>query len=362
VNEARATAIVESDEDLVDRLREGNQGALATLFARYAPLVFHIASQSLGVSAAEEIVQEVFFSVWRRVESFDRKRGAFRPWLLQVAHFRVLNELRSRRRRPKSDPDTDLEALGELPDDHAGPIELAWEDYRRQAVRAAVDKLPPNQRQALSLAFFEELSHDQVAEALKIPLGTAKTRIRSGVRKLRRILLPLGIVTAFAAGLLLPGVIGGGQGLERTSTGRALAFVTASDITQIHLPAVPGLDPLIHGSYRGREGSAMAVVALHNLPLPSAGGIYRVWVRKGQNWISLGEARLSSGGNALIVSELPALRGLPDAIQVREEIAAIGAFPSGKTVIAWIAASPRSTAPPRRSPYRRRRGSAGDTR
>ena len=69
--------------------------ALQPLFARYAHLVFHMASQSLDPGTAEEIVQDVFLSVWRRAQTFDPKRGAFRPWLMQIAHFRILNELRA---------------------------------------------------------------------------------------------------------------------------------------------------------------------------------------------------------------------------------------------------------------------------
>ncbi len=237
MGEKAAAIPAASDELLAAAVKSGDQDALALLYKRYAPLVFHLASQSLGAAVAEEIVQDVFFSVWRKAESFDPGRGPFRPWLLQIAHFRVLNELRGRSRRPKLDPDSS--PLEELADETEGPVEEAWGAYRRQAVRDALEKLPRSQRQALSLAFFEELSHDQVAEALNIPLGTAKTRIRSGrsevapdppaPRDCRRLAISaLGLGWALAV-----------RAADALREGRALSFATASDLTLIHLPAVP---------------------------------------------------------------------------------------------------------------------------
>ena len=96
-----------SDEELMRQLAAGDEGALAPLHGRYAPLIFNLAAQTLGQSGAEEIVQEVFLSVWRRAASFDPAQGPFRPWLLQLAHWRILNELRGRGRRPRPVPDPD---------------------------------------------------------------------------------------------------------------------------------------------------------------------------------------------------------------------------------------------------------------
>jgi RNA polymerase sigma factor (sigma-70 family) len=98
-----------------------NPEALQPLFARYAPLVFHTASQSLGAGSAEDIVQDVFLSVWRKADSFDPRIGDFRPRLLQIAHFRILNELRAGSRRPPIDPSAGDGALSELPDPDGGP-------------------------------------------------------------------------------------------------------------------------------------------------------------------------------------------------------------------------------------------------
>jgi len=110
-----------SDEELMQELARKTPGALQPLFARYAPLVFHIASQSLDPGSAEDIVQDVFLAVWRKADTFDPGRGALRPWLLQIAHYRILNELRARSRRPQLDPDVAADVVDGLPDTTAEP-------------------------------------------------------------------------------------------------------------------------------------------------------------------------------------------------------------------------------------------------
>ena len=180
-----------TDEELMAQLAAGHEEALTPLHARYAGLVFGMIAQSLDRSAAEEITQDVFLTVWQKAHTYDPGRGAVRPWLLQIAHSRVLNELRRRGRRPRLVPDPDETQLGAVPDDAPLPDEAAWRDYRRAAIAAAVAALPPSQRQALSLAYFEDLTQQQVAAYLGLPLGTAKTRIRAGMQQLGISLLPL---------------------------------------------------------------------------------------------------------------------------------------------------------------------------
>src|SRR5436190_22935391 len=159
-----------SDEELMRRLAAGRQEALARLHGRYAPLIFNLAAQTLDRAAAEEIAQDVFVTVWRKAATFDPARGAFRPWVLRIAHVRILNELRRRGRRPQVAPDPDGLRLAALPDPGPEPAEATWREYRRATVQEAVQALPPPQRQALSLAFFEDLTHEQVAGFLGLPL------------------------------------------------------------------------------------------------------------------------------------------------------------------------------------------------
>src|SRR5689334_10128072 len=99
---------VRSDEDLMADLAAGRQDALGPLYSRYAALVFSLGVQSLDRAAAEELVQEVFLTIWRSAASFDGEQGAFKPWLLRLTHWKILNELRRRRRRPTNvEPEAD---------------------------------------------------------------------------------------------------------------------------------------------------------------------------------------------------------------------------------------------------------------
>jgi len=180
-----------SDEELMWRLAAGRQESLARLYRRYASLVFNMAARSLDHGTAEEIVQDVFLAVWRNASTFTPERGAFRPWVLQIAHFRILNELRRRRRRPPVQPDPDGLVLASLPDDGPELEELAWRASLRARAQSACKDLPQPQREAVELAIFKDLTHQEVAAELRIPLGTVKTRIRSAIQKLRDKLAPM---------------------------------------------------------------------------------------------------------------------------------------------------------------------------
>jgi RNA polymerase sigma-70 factor (ECF subfamily) len=179
------TSPVVSDEVLVRQLAAGRQEAFGRLYRRYASLILNMATQSLDRSTAEEIVQDVFMTVWQRAGVFTPERGTFRAWLLQITHFRVLNELRRRRRRPQTQPDPDGVLLAGLADDGPEPEELALRKFLRSVVQSALEGLSQSQRQVVDLAFFKDLSHTEVAAELRIPLGTAKTRIRSALLRLR---------------------------------------------------------------------------------------------------------------------------------------------------------------------------------
>jgi len=182
---ARPSLSEVSDEELMQQLVAGSHEPLAILYQRYARLIFHMAAKSLDCSAAEDVVQEVFFAVWRGVETFASERGTFRSWVLQIAHFRILNELRRRSRHPQVELDPEGLHCMTLPDESPEPAETMWQEYRCSVLRSAFAELSPPQRQALGLAFFEGLTHEQVASVLNAPLGTVKTRVRDGLQKLR---------------------------------------------------------------------------------------------------------------------------------------------------------------------------------
>jgi RNA polymerase sigma-70 factor (ECF subfamily) len=181
-----------TDEELMTKLATGNKAALTPLHERYAGLVFGLIAQSLDRSVAEEITQDVFLTVWWKAYTYDPGRGPVRPWLLQIAHARMLNEVRRRGRRPRCVADPDEQQLNAAADNGPSPDEEVWRHDRQAAVVAAVAALPAPQREAVCLAWFEELSQQQVAARLGLPLGTAKTRIRVGKQRLRSALLATG--------------------------------------------------------------------------------------------------------------------------------------------------------------------------
>src|SRR5690242_13367370 len=203
---ARADATLTEDELMLE-LAHGRHEALGSLYSRHSRLVFYLALQSLERPAAEELVQEVFLTIWRGAAAFDPEQGLFRPWLLRLAHWRILNELRRRHRRPAEQAgfDEDDEMFAQVLDEAPGPEERAFQKEHRQIVDSALDSLPRKQREAVALAFLEDMTHEQVAEALDVPLGTAKTRIRTGLHTLRTVLAPIA-ATLFGLGFAVVGV------------------------------------------------------------------------------------------------------------------------------------------------------------
>ncbi|HEY3122645.1 MAG TPA: sigma-70 family RNA polymerase sigma factor, partial [Thermoanaerobaculia bacterium] len=272
---------------------------------------------------------------------YDPARGPVRPWLLQIGHFRIANELRRRSRRPKTEADSE-EALSSLSDPAPDQAQRAWDEYRRIVIRSAFERLPSPQRRALGLAFFEDLTHDQVAAALGLPLGTAKSRIRSGLKNLRVTLAPL--VAALAVAALLAGLaVLREKRRDLARDERALAMLTSSDSETIRLTAAPGVAERTHGNYRARPGGTIAVVTFSNFPPPPAGRTYQAWVRHGATWTSLGVAVPDSAGRARLIAEGPALATRRDEIEVTVEPMGGSATPSGPVVIASRA--PRGEAP-----------------
>ncbi|MHB8646455.1 MAG: sigma-70 family RNA polymerase sigma factor [Thermomicrobiales bacterium] len=323
------------DEELMHELAAGHQEALAPLHSRYAAFIFNLAAQTLDRAAAEEIVQDVFLVVWRKAETFDPARGAFRPWVLRIAHLRIINELRRRGRRPKTAPDPEGLHFLTVPDGSPPPDEAAWREYRRATVQEAVAHLPPPQRQALSLAFFDDLTHEQIATFLNLPLGTAKTRIRAGMQKMRVYLTPLLLVVlALVAGLLAAAGLRdhGQQATVRTQL-RALQLVTSSDVTPIRLSAAPGIAAKTHATYRGRPGETLAVMTFENFAPAPTGQTYQVWARHNGQWVSLGTMTPDTSGYALRIIENPANTSAPDALQVTLEPARGSPAPSGSVVV-----------------------------
>jgi len=326
------------DEDavLVQRVRQGEEEALQQLHRRYAPLVFHLACRTLDRAAAEEIVQDTFLAVWRRAADFDPARGSFRTWLVSIGHHRMLDELRSRSRRPQ--------ASGDLLLDHAAlsaedplPDETLWLEYQRDAVSEALAALPEPQRAALRLAFFADLTHEEVAKALKVPLGTAKTRIRSGLRQLER---HLGGLVA----LLLVALAGTGSWLYRrhteedATTQRAVHLLADSQTKALRL--VPGdaaaaAEGGLHATFRGAPGAPLAVLTLTHFPAPAENTHHVLWLRSTLGWRHLELQAPDREGKHLQVLEAPWLgEAWPLELRITQE-GRPADQPSGPTVVLW---------------------------
>jgi RNA polymerase sigma-70 factor (ECF subfamily) len=172
---------------LLLRIRERDERAIETLYARYAGPLYSLAYQVTGGDRfAQDVVQETFVAVWKDAARFDPSRGALSSWLFALARHKAIDLVRKEANVRRHTADVDLE-LHEADDD---VDRETWLRVRRDAVRAAITQLPEAQRTALELAFFAGLTHVEVAERLDIPLGTAKTRIRTALLKLRDILGP----------------------------------------------------------------------------------------------------------------------------------------------------------------------------
>jgi RNA polymerase sigma-70 factor (ECF subfamily) len=164
---------------MVTALKAGDQSAVAQLYDRYSAVVYAVALRVLGdTGAAEDVLQEVFLQLWRNPGAFDAARGSLAPWLAVIARNRAIDFLRKRK------PETDLEdvIISVAPD-------LARDADRARAaekVRGVIGTMPPPQRSVLEMAYFEGMSHSEIASKTGEPLGTIKTRIRAGLITLRK--------------------------------------------------------------------------------------------------------------------------------------------------------------------------------
>lgn len=169
------------DLTLVTAIRAGDQGAMAALYDRYSSIVYSVALRVLqNTAAAEDVLQDIFMQLWRNPGAFDASRGNMAAWLAVIARHRAIDALR--RRKPEEDFENVIVSVE--PD-------LASEADRSRAmakVRTAFESMAPPQRSALEMAYFEGLTHAEIAQKTGEPLGTIKTRIRAGLLSLRKVL------------------------------------------------------------------------------------------------------------------------------------------------------------------------------
>ncbi len=178
---------VSLDAALVRRLLQRDVSAFEELYDRHSRIVFALVLRILQqASTSEEVVQDVFLALWRNAAKYDQSRGPFVPWLLTLARNRALDQLRlkSERQRRREDQADELPPVVTLPD-----FERSLDEQRRaKRVRDLMALLNPQQKRAIELAYFEGLSHSEIANALKEPLGTVKSWIRNGLLRLKEAL------------------------------------------------------------------------------------------------------------------------------------------------------------------------------
>jgi len=176
------------DASLLRAVQRGDQQAFAALYDRYAGVAYGLAYRITNDGAsAEDAVQEAFVSTWKQAPRFDPDRGQVRSWLLTIVHHRAIDTVRRRSSRNEH-------ALPEGPEEFIAtrgrPEELAEWTLEAEAVREALRLVPDDQRQTIELAYFGGLTHVEIAERMRVPLGTVKSRLRIGLEKMREYLRP----------------------------------------------------------------------------------------------------------------------------------------------------------------------------
>ncbi len=177
------------DRHLLQRIADKDRDALDLLYTRYVTPVYSMALHMLKQPPlAEEVTQDVFLNIWLKASSFNSEKGHPRSWIMSVAHHRVIDVIRSRRRTATMTDPEGYDTLERLPSGIPSVESQVQQNLDRERIMRALAVLPGNQRQVILLAYFEGYSQSEMAEFLSEPLGTIKTRVRLAMQKLRAAL------------------------------------------------------------------------------------------------------------------------------------------------------------------------------
>lgn len=185
------TPQADADAALLRRMAAGDEAALGALYDRWCTLVHSVVARIVADPGdAEELVEETFLQAWRQAGRYQGTRGGVSTWLVVIARSRALDRVRlaGHKRAAAAEPLESAESAGALSPSLETPLDAAEIAETRQIVHAALQKLPPDQRETLELAYFRGLSQSEIAEMTGQPLGTVKTRCRLGLQKLREAL------------------------------------------------------------------------------------------------------------------------------------------------------------------------------
>ena len=177
------------DRQIINLVASMDKDALEALYGRYSTSVYSLAMYMLRNEAlAQEVTQEIFLNIWLKASSFNADRGEPRSWIMSVAHHKVVDLIRSRRRSTIMTDPADYETLDLLPSGQISTEEQVGRNLERERIMKAMEVLPKAQREVILLAYFEGYSQSAMAEKLSQPLGTIKTRVRLAMQKLRIVL------------------------------------------------------------------------------------------------------------------------------------------------------------------------------
>ena len=178
------------DEQLITLIANGEKDALEVFYNRYAQPVFSLARYMLrDQSLAEEATQDIFLNLWLKAASYNPDRGAPKSWFMSVAHHRIVDIIKSRKRRLQTSSSAPHELLDLNPASGDNTEEAAHRNIARDEILEALGRLPEEQRRVLVMAYFEGYSQSEIAGRLGEPLGTVKTRARLGIQKLRAVMI-----------------------------------------------------------------------------------------------------------------------------------------------------------------------------
>ena len=173
------------DIELMRRITARDQQAFLALYQQHGKAVYSLAYRILrNATLAEEVTQDTFLKVWRQASHWDADKGKLKNWLLTITQFTAIDRLRQERRQPTLHPDS-LEDTEETM--LAAPNDTRWQEGT--ALRMLVSQLPQEQAALIELAFFQGMTHSDIASMTRLPLGTVKTRLRTGLQRLRELWL-----------------------------------------------------------------------------------------------------------------------------------------------------------------------------
>jgi RNA polymerase sigma-70 factor (ECF subfamily) len=172
-----------ADEDLISFVGQGDAEAFTTLYDRHSRAAFSLAYRMMGErQAAEDLAQDAFLKVWRSASSYRAERGSVRTWILSIVHNRGIDQIRSYASRRRTQDKIEASAPRSQPSE---AFAQTWRNSQRDQIREALNTLPPEQLKILELAYFSGYTHVEISDLLSLPLGTVKSRMRLGLKKIR---------------------------------------------------------------------------------------------------------------------------------------------------------------------------------